>query len=93
MFESGRPVVLHVGTTAPRFALPSLDGGVAGRIKIVGVEPETAPTLYGPLLVLHHLAKKIHLPDQLGPYSQEILSLVYAPLPRLPQPQSHAAVV
>jgi hypothetical protein len=34
--------------------------------------------LYGPLLVLHHLAKKIHLPDQLGPYSQEILSLVYA---------------
>jgi hypothetical protein len=34
--------------------------------------------LYGPLLVLHHLAEKIHLPDQLGPYSQEILSLVYA---------------
>jgi transposase len=34
--------------------------------------------LYGPLLVLHHLAKKIRLPDQLGPYSQEILSLVYA---------------
>jgi transposase len=34
--------------------------------------------LYGPLLLLHHLAKKIHLPDQLGPYSQEILSLVYA---------------
>jgi transposase len=34
--------------------------------------------LYGPLLVLHHLAKKIHLPDQLGPYSQEVLSLVYA---------------
>jgi len=34
--------------------------------------------LYGPLLVLHHLAKNIHLPEQLGPYSQEILSLVYA---------------
>ena len=34
--------------------------------------------LYGPLLVLHHLAKKIQLPEQLGPYSQEILSLVYA---------------
>jgi hypothetical protein len=34
--------------------------------------------LYGPLLVLHHLAKKIHLPEQLGPYSQEILSLTYA---------------
>lgn len=34
--------------------------------------------LYGPLLVLHHLAKEIQLADQLGPYSQEILSLVYA---------------
>ena len=34
--------------------------------------------LYGPLLVLHHLAKKIHLPERLGSYSQEILSLVYA---------------
>jgi transposase len=34
--------------------------------------------LYGPLLVLHHLAQEIHLPEQLGAYSQEILSLVYA---------------
>ena len=34
--------------------------------------------LYGPLLVLHHLAKEIQLPEQLGPYSQEVLSLVYA---------------
>lgn len=34
--------------------------------------------LYGPLLALHHLAKRIGLPQQLGPYSQEILSLVYA---------------
>ena len=34
--------------------------------------------LYGPLLVLHHLAQEIQLPEQLGPYSQEILSLVYA---------------
>ena len=34
--------------------------------------------LYGPLLVLHHLAKRIHLPEQLGSYTQEILSLVYA---------------
>ncbi len=34
--------------------------------------------LYGPLLVLNHLAKEIALPGQLGPYSQEILSLVYA---------------
>jgi transposase len=34
--------------------------------------------LYGPLMVLHHLAQEIQLPDQLGEYGQEILSLVYA---------------
>jgi len=27
MFESARPVGLPIGTTAPRFVLPSLDGG------------------------------------------------------------------
>ena len=37
-----------------------------------------AVKLYGPLLVLHHLATEIQLPEQLGDYSQEILSLVYA---------------
>lgn len=34
--------------------------------------------LYGPLLVLHHLATEIDLPNLLGKYSNEILSLVYA---------------
>jgi len=34
--------------------------------------------LYGPLLVLHHLAEEIGLADHLGFYRQEILSLVYA---------------
>jgi transposase len=34
--------------------------------------------LYGPLLVLNHLANEIQLADQLGSYSQEILSMVYA---------------
>ena len=29
--------------------------------------------LYGPLLVLNHLAKEIQLEEDLGPYSQEIL--------------------
>jgi len=37
-----------------------------------------AVKLYGPLLVLHHLATEIQLPEQLGDHSQEILSLVYA---------------
>ena len=34
--------------------------------------------LYGPLLVLDHIAKKIRLPEVLGQSSPEILSLVYA---------------
>jgi transposase len=34
--------------------------------------------LYGPLLVLHHLAEEIGLRDHLGPYANEILSMVYA---------------
>jgi len=37
-----------------------------------------AVKLFGPLLVLHHLASEIQLPEQLGDHSQEILSLVYA---------------
>jgi transposase len=34
--------------------------------------------LYGPLMVLHHLATEINLPDHLGKYASEILSMVYA---------------
>jgi transposase len=34
--------------------------------------------LYGPLLALHHLAEKIGLPELLGSYSAEVLSMVYA---------------
>lgn len=34
--------------------------------------------IYGPLLVFHSIAKKINLPDILGDYSNEILSMVYA---------------
>jgi transposase len=34
--------------------------------------------LYGPLLVLHHLAEEIGLRQHLGPYAPEILSMVYA---------------
>jgi hypothetical protein len=34
--------------------------------------------LYGPLLVLHHLAREIDLDVHLGPYAGEILSMVYA---------------
>jgi len=34
--------------------------------------------LYGPLLVLHYLAKEIHLDAHLGTYAREILSMTYA---------------
>jgi transposase len=34
--------------------------------------------VFGPLIVLHHIANEIGLPDLLGEYSPEILSLVYA---------------
>lgn len=34
--------------------------------------------VFGPLIVLHHLAKEIGLPSLLGKYAPEILSLVYA---------------
>lgn len=34
--------------------------------------------VYGPLLVLHHIAEKIELSTVLGHYSNEILSMVYA---------------
>ena len=33
---------------------------------------------YGPLLVLNHLAQEIGLAEYLGPYGNEILSMVYA---------------
>ena len=34
--------------------------------------------LHGPLLVLHHLAKEIRLDECLGPFADELLSMVYA---------------
>jgi transposase len=37
-----------------------------------------AVKLHGPLMVLHHLAGEIGLAEELGDYSQEILSMVYA---------------
>jgi Transposase DDE domain len=34
--------------------------------------------LYGPLLLLHHLAEEVGLREHLGTYAGEILSMVYA---------------
>jgi len=38
----------------------------------------TKVTVYGPLLALHQLAKDLDLPEVLGEYYAELLSLVYA---------------
>jgi transposase len=70
-----------------------IDGKVVQRfIRYVGREPDgeailnsslsdvevSEVRLWGPLLVLHHLAEEIGLPEHLGPYAKEILSMVYA---------------
>lgn len=60
-----------------RYVGKEADGRTILSTSMSDVEVEEVK-LYGPLWVLHHLAQEIQLPDQLGAYSQEILSLVYA---------------
>jgi len=60
-----------------RYVGKQADGRTVLSVSLSDAEVE-AVKLYGPLLVLHHLASEIQLPEQLGAYSQEILSLVYA---------------
>ena len=68
----GKVVQRHI-----RYVGREADGKTLLAASLSEVEVEQVK-LYGPLLVLHHLAKRIGLPEQLAPYSQEILSLVYA---------------
>jgi hypothetical protein len=60
-----------------RYVGKQADGRTVLSTSMSDVEVEEVK-LYGPLLVLHHLATEIQLADLLGGYSQEILSLVYA---------------
>ena len=60
-----------------RYVGKEADGRTVLSVSMSEVQVEEVK-LYGPLLVLHHLAQEIDLPEQLGDYSQEILSLVYA---------------
>jgi len=60
-----------------RYVGQEADGRTILSTSMSDVEVEEVK-LYGPLLVLHHLATEIQLPEQLGAYSQELLSLVYA---------------
>jgi len=69
---NGKVVQHHI-----RYVGREADGKTLLAASISDVEVEQIK-LYGPLLVLNHLAQEIKLADQLGPYSQEILSLVYA---------------
>jgi len=68
----GKCVQRHI-----RYVGREADGRTLLAVSVSDVEVEQVK-LYGPLLVLHHLAREIQLPEQLGDYSQEILSLVYA---------------
>jgi len=68
----GKCVQRHI-----RYVGREADGKTLLAASLSEVEVEQVK-LYGPLLVLNHLAKEIQLAEQLGSYSQEILSLVYA---------------
>ena len=60
-----------------RYIGKEADGKTILSASISNVEVDQVK-LYGPLLVLHHLATEIGLAEILGGYGREILSLVYA---------------
>ena len=69
---NGKCVQRHI-----RYIGREVDGRTVLSTSISDVEVDHVK-LYGPLLVLHHLAEEIGLVDHLGPFGREILSLVYA---------------
>lgn len=69
---SGRCVQHHI-----RYIGKEADGKTILASSISNIEVEEVK-LHGPLLVLDHIAKEIRLPEFLGAYSNEILSMVYA---------------
>jgi transposase len=60
-----------------RYIGTEVDGETKLATSISDIEIEDVK-VFGPLIVLHHIAKQIGLQDLLGEYSPEILSLVYA---------------
>ena len=69
---NGKCVQKHI-----RYIGTEVDGETKLAASISDIEIEDVK-VFGPLIVLHHIAKEIGLPDLLGEYSSEILSLVYA---------------
>lgn len=68
----GKSVQKHI-----RYIGTEADGETKLAASISDIEVEDVK-VFGPLIVLHHIAKQIGLPELLGEYSSEILSLVYA---------------
>lgn len=69
---NGKSVQKHI-----RYIGTEVDGKTKLAASISDIEIEDVK-VFGPLIVLHHIAKEIGLPHLLGEYSPEILSLVYA---------------
>lgn len=69
---NGKSVQKHI-----RYIGTEVDGETKLASSISDIEIEEVK-VFGPLIVLHHIAKEIGLPKLLGEYSNEILSLVYA---------------
>jgi len=69
---NGRCIQKHI-----KYVGKEVDGKTVFASSISDLEVENVK-IYGPLLVLHHLATEIGLSQCLGPYGDEILSLVYA---------------
>ena len=68
----GKSVQKHI-----RYIGTEVDGETKLASSISDIEIDDVK-VFGSLVVLHHIAKQIGLPDLLGEYSPEILSLVYA---------------
>ena len=69
---NGKCVQKHI-----RYIGTEVDGETRLAASISDIEIEEVK-VFGPLIVLHHIAEEIGLPDLLGKYSSELLSLVYA---------------
>ncbi len=69
---NGKVVTRHI-----RYLGKEADGKTILSSSLSDVEVEQVK-IYGPLLVLNHIAQEINLPSLLGRYGNEILSMVYA---------------
>jgi len=69
---NGKTIQKHI-----RYIGKEVDGETKLATSISDVQIDEVK-FYGPLLVLHHIATQIGLPELLGECSNEILSLIYA---------------